>query len=61
MVISGVFMGTGRLVASQTRKIAGKEAVENGLNNSAETVVGGANTIIEKTIGADTEKKLNKR
>lgn len=55
IAISGLFVGTGKLAAKQTRKIAGKEAVENGLNNSAETVVGGANTIMEKTIGKDTE------
>ncbi|WP_177762461.1 hypothetical protein [Flavobacterium sp. I3-2] len=59
--MSAFFIGTGKLGTWRTQKAAGKEAVENGLNNSAETVVGGTNTIIEKIIGPDVEKKINKK
>src|SRR5690554_5165689 len=58
--ISLFFIGTGNLGVKATQKIAGKEAVEQGLNNGAETLIQGTNTVIEKTIGADTEKMLNK-
>lgn len=61
ILMSAFFIGTGKVGTWRTQKAAGKEAVENGLNNSAETVVGGTNTIIEKVIGPDVEKKINKK
>lgn len=38
-------------------KKLGKEAVEQGLNNSTETIINGSSTIMEKSIGKDAEKK----
>ena len=58
--ISLFFIGTGNLGVKATQKIAGKEAVENGSSKGVETVVGVANTVIEKTIGKDTENYIVK-
>ena len=54
--LSGLFIGTGSAGVGLSKKVVGK-----GFNTSVETVVQGTNITIEKTIGTDTEKLLNKK
>jgi len=57
--VSLFFTYTGAKGVNLSRKAAGEEAVEQGLNHSTETIINGTNTILEKNIGKDSEKKLN--
>ena len=60
LAVSVFFMGTGKAGEYGLQKAYGKKAVEEGLYQSSETLIQGTNTIIEKTIGPDAEKKINK-
>ena len=57
--VSLFFTYTGAKGVNLSRKAAGEEAVDQGLNHGTETIINGSNTIMEKNIGKDSEKKLN--
>lgn len=59
--ISAFFAITGYGAVYASQRAVGKEAVEQGLNTGTETIIQGTNTVIEKTIGKDTEQMLNKK
>ena len=55
--ISLLFVGSGNLGIKATQKAVGRETLDTG----SETLIKSTNTVIENTIGKDTEEMLNKK
>ena len=60
VIVTGAFMGLGSLAVKGTKIVAGKEAVEKGLNNTSEAVIQGMNMGMEKNVGQGVQDKINK-
>jgi len=60
VIVTGAFMGLGSLAVKGTKTVAGKEAVEKGLNNTSEAVIQGMNMGMEKNVGQGVQDKINK-
>lgn len=60
VIVTAAFMGLGSLAVKGTKTVAGKEAVEKGLNNTSEAVIQGMNMGMEKNVGQGIQDKINK-